>query len=264
MSRIESRFEELKRLNKKALITFVTAGDPDRDTTMALVREMEGCGADIIELGIPYSDPIAEGPIIQAANERALKHSIKIRDILEMTARLRMETQVPIVYLLYFNCILQYGPEKFFRDCSEAGVDGLIIPDLPFEERWELEDLTGRYPLDIITLVAPTSKDRIRQIARDAKGFLYCVSSLGVTGERKEFGTDFEEFFSFINENVTIPKAIGFGISTPEQVSRLKGYSDGLIVGSAIVRLVGESSNRREAVEKVGKFIRELRAALDE
>ncbi|MCX7711540.1 MAG: tryptophan synthase subunit alpha, partial [Clostridia bacterium] len=177
---------------------------------------------------------------------------------------MRGVVSVPLVYLLYYNCILQYGTEKFFTDCAESGIDGLIIPDLPYEERDEIEEVASRYPVDLITLVAPTSKDRIEQVVKNARGFLYCVSSLGVTGVRSNFDTNFEEFFSDINKYAPIPTAIGFGISTPDHVRQLKHYSDGLIVGSAIVRQVERSANKDEAVLNVGSFVRSLREAMDE
>lgn len=263
MSRIEKKFKELKEKNRKALITFVTAGDPTLKATAEIVKEMEKRGADLIELGIPYSDPIAEGPVIQLANARALKNNIRIKDIMDAVKEMRKEVKVPLVYLLYFNCILQYGPEKFFEDCEKSGIDGLIIPDLPFEERDEIEDVAAEYGVDIITLVSPTSRDRMERIAKNAKGFLYCVSSLGVTGMRKDFSTNFEEFFSLINRCTDIPKAIGFGISTPEHIRQLKGYCDGLIVGSAIVKQVERSSCEEEAVKNVGEFVQTLRQAMD-
>ncbi|MDP4092690.1 MAG: tryptophan synthase subunit alpha [Bacillota bacterium] len=264
MGRIQDKFDELKNINTKALITFVTAGDPTIEATKKIVSEIEQKGADLIELGIPYSDPIAEGPVIQAANIRALKNDIKIKNIMDAVMEMRTQVKVPIVYLLYYNCIFQYGADKFFDDCKNSGVDGVIIPDLPFEEQDEIKDTALKYSIDIISLVSPTSKDRVERIARSARGFLYCVSSLGVTGTRESFDTNFEEFFSIINKSVTIPTALGFGISTPEHIKKLKGYCDGLIVGSAIVRRVGESSTEDEAVAKVGEFVSSLRSAMDE
>jgi tryptophan synthase alpha chain len=264
MNRIEKKFIELKEKKKKALISFLTAGDPTLEVTIKLVKEMENKGADIIEIGIPYSDPIAEGPVIQLANTRALKNDIKIKHIMEAVCEMRKSVQVPLLYLLYFNCILQYGPENFFKACNESGIDGVIIPDLPYEEQGEIENIALKYKVIIITLVSPTSKERIEKIAKGAKGFLYCVSSLGVTGVRKDFNTNFEEFFSYINKVTSVPKALGFGISTPEHIKMLKGYCDGLIIGSAIVKLIGESDNGEEAVIKVGKYIESLRKAIDE
>lgn len=263
MGRIEDKFNELKKAGRKALITFITAGDPDIGTTVRLVKEMEDRGADIIELGIPYSDPIAEGPVIQAANERALSRALKIKDVMTAVRTMRETVKVPLLYLLYYNSILKYGPDRFFRECSEAGVDGLIIPDLPYEEKDELEEFTAKYGIVMITLVSPVSNERIERIARDAKGFLYCVSSLGVTGVRQSFATDFREFFSIIDRATGIPKAIGFGISTPEHILALKGYCDGLIVGSAMVRQVEAGKTPDEAVENVGRYTAELRKAMD-
>jgi len=263
MNRIEDAFKKLKAKSRKGLITFVTAGDPDLTTTVKLVCEMEKQGADIIELGIPYSDPIAEGPTIQAANERALRHAIKIDDVMGAVVEMRKTVKAPLLFLLYYNCVLQYGPRRFFQACLDSGVDGLIIPDLPFEERAELDNLVSDFPVAVISMVAPTSKERIQNICAQAEGFLYCVSSLGVTGVRSDFKTDFKEFFSYINRYCHIPKALGFGISTPEQVADLKQYCDALIVGSAIVRRVGESKNPEEAARRVGEFTAELRSALD-
>ena len=263
MGRIEDKFSELKRAGKKALITFITAGDPDIDTTVRLVQEMENKGADIIELGIPYSDPIAEGPVIQAANERALSKGLKIKDVMAAVGIMRENVKVPLLYLLYYNSILQYGPDRFFRECSEVGIDGLIIPDLPYEEKDELDEFSSRYGIIRITLVSPVSNERIEKIARDAQGFLYCVSSLGVTGVRQGFDTDFTEFFSMIDRATNIPKALGFGISTPEHILALKGYCDGLIVGSAMVRKVNAGRTPDEAVENAGLYTAELRKALD-
>lgn len=263
MGRIEDKFSELKKTGRKALITFITAGDPDIETTIRLVREMEDKGADIIELGIPYSDPIAEGPVIQAANERALSKGLKIKDVMAAVVKTRESVKVPLLYLLYYNSILQYGPDRFFKQCSEVGIDGLIIPDLPYEEKDELEEYSSRYGIVIITLVSPVSNERIKKIARYARGFLYCVSSLGVTGVRQGFDTDFREFFSMIDKATDIPKALGFGISTPEHILALKGYCDGLIVGSAMVRKVEAGRTPDEAVENAGLYTAELRGALD-
>lgn len=264
MGRIEDKFRELKQIDKKALITFLTAGDPDIEATIKIVKEMEQKGADIIELGIPYSDPIAEGPVIQKANTRALINGIKIKDIMNMVVEIRKEVKVPILYLLYYNCVLQYGIERFFEDCLKSGVDGLIIPDLPFEERDELDEKISEYNIDIITLVSPTSEGRIEKIVKNAKGFLYCVSSVGVTGMRSEFNTDFEEFFKKIDKATNIPKALGFGISTTEHVKDLKKYCDGLIVGSAIVKQVEKSRSVEETVKNVGDFVQALREAIDQ
>lgn len=180
-----------------------------------------------------------------------------------MVKEVREDVKVPLLYLLYFNCILQYGIRKFFKDCITSGIDGLIIPDLPYEESGEISDIAEEYNLDIITLVSPTSKERMEKVAKNAKGFLYCVSSLGVTGMRKDFNTDFNEFFSYINKYSKIPKALGFGISTREHINKLKGYCDGLIVGSAIVKQVEKSITINEAIENVGNLVNSFRDELD-
>jgi tryptophan synthase alpha chain len=264
MNRIGEKFKELKDKNKKALITFVTAGDSTLEDTKKLVKEMERQGADLIELGIPYSDPIADGPVIQRASDRALKNKVKITDIMQTVKEIRLDVKVPLLYMLYFNCIYQYGVERFFDDCRKSGIDGVIIPDLPFEETDEIADIGEKYSIDIISFLTPTSKERIEKIGKKAKGFLYCVSSLGITGSRNSFDTDFEQFFSNVNTYVNIPTAIGFGISTTEHIRKLKKYADGLIVGSAIVKLIENSSNIQEAVTVVGSFVSTLRKAMDE
>lgn len=264
MNRIKERLTKVKEQNKKALITFVTAGDPDLATTIDLVLAMENSGADIIELGIPYSDPIAEGPVIQRANERALKHGIRTVNVFETVGKIREHSQIPLLFLLYYNCILKYGADKFFAHCKQYGVDGVIIPDLPFEQRGEIDADAKRYGIYIISLVAPTSGNRIEKIASSAEGFLYCVSSTGVTGVRNSFSTDFEQFFKTINRYTKIPTAIGFGISTPDHIKLLKGYSDGLIVGSAVVKETEQGTDAKNAVERVGAFVERLRKALDE
>lgn len=263
MSRISDKFAELRNLNKKALITFVTAGDPDIKTTTGIIKEMVFCGADIVEIGIPDSNPVAEGPVIQRANCRALKNKINLCDVFCMVEELRLSINNPLIFLLYYNSILQYGTDKFFHDCASKGVDGLIIPDLPYEEQSEIEAPASANSIDIISIVAPTSKDRIEQIVRNAKGFLYCVSSLGVTGVRSEFKTNFDEFFQYISRYAKIPKAIGFGISTPEHVEMLRDYCDGLIIGSALVEKIEQSMDGDEAVKNAGEFTRLLRKALD-
>jgi tryptophan synthase alpha chain len=263
MNRISHKFAELGNLNKKALITFVTAGDPDLKTTGKIIKEMVNCGADIVEIGVPYSDPIAEGPVIQRANSRALRNNINIKSIFGMVEELRSQVNIPLLFLLYYNSMLQYGLEKFFHDCAIWGIDGVIIPDLPFEEREEAEVPASACSIDIISIVTPTSKDRIEQIVKDARGFLYCVSSLGVTGVRKEFKTDFDEFFTYIDRYTKIPKAIGFGITTPEHAAILKNYCDGLIIGSAIVAKIEQSRDGDEAVKNAGDLTRLFRNVLD-
>ncbi|MBZ4644794.1 MAG: tryptophan synthase alpha chain [Petroclostridium sp.] len=263
MTRIERKFEILKANNQKALITYITAGDPDLEVTKQLVLEMERKGADIIELGIPYSDPVADGPVIQRAAQRALSKKIKIKNIMDMVREIRKETQIPLLYLLYFNCMLQYGIEKFISECSETGIDGLIIPDLPYEESKDVKDIAARYNVNIISLIAPTSTGRIKKIVQDAKGFIYCVSSTGVTGTREQFKTNFYEFMEEIKKYSDTPKAIGFGISSPEQAKEIKNYCEGVIVGSAIVRIIEDYNQSSEVIDKVGEFVSQLKAALN-
>ena len=263
MNRIDEKFNELKKMGKKALITFVTAGDPDINTTRDIVKEMALKGADIIELGVPFSDPVAEGPVIQAANTRALSKGLKIGDIMAAVKDLRRDVKIPLLYLLYFNSILQYGIGRFFENCKASGIDGVIIPDLPFEERKEIEEFADANDIIVITLVSPVSGDRIQMISRNARGFLYCVSSLGVTGVRKDFNTDFDEFFSHIDRATDIPKVLGFGISSVEQVNALKNYCDGVIIGSAIVKIIENCENPADAIKSTGVFVRQMRKALD-
>ncbi|MFT8888198.1 MAG: tryptophan synthase subunit alpha [Ethanoligenens sp.] len=261
--RIGEMFARQKQAGKKALITFVTAGDPDIATTEELVLAMEKSGANLVELGIPFSDPVAEGPVIQAANIRALSNGLKIDGVFGAVEHLRDKTQVPLVFLMYINCIFNYGKDRFFKRCRETGVDGVIIPDLPYEEKGEVSAQAAEYGIKLISLVAPTSHARIQKIAEQAEGFLYCVSSLGVTGTRSSFKTDFETFFSLINQYTAAPTALGFGISSPEQARELKQYADGIIVGSAIVRLVGAAATPEEAVQSVTDFTASLREGLD-
>jgi tryptophan synthase alpha chain len=262
--RIKTMFDRKKAAGKKALITFMTAGDPNIGATARMVLAMEAAGADLVELGIPFSDPVAEGPVIQQANIRALSKGLRTDGIFDAVAELRTKTQIPLVFLLYINCIFKYGTEHFFKRCAETGVDGVIVPDLPFEEKGEITAEAAFYGIKIISLVAPTSHGRIEMIASAAEGFLYCVSSLGVTGTRNSFETDFEEFFSAINRSTAVPTALGFGISTPEQAGALKKYADGIIVGSAIVRLIAKAKSINDAVETVSAFVWSLRQALDQ
>jgi len=260
MNRIDKAFRNLKLNNQKALITFVTAGDPNIETTEKLVLEIVKDGADIVELGVPFSDPVAEGPVIQAASERALKNGANLMQIFALVKRLRQKINVPILLMMYLNCIFKFGKERFFSMCEECGIDGVIVPDMPFEEKAEIEAEAKEYGIFSISLVAPTSQERIKTIAQESEGFLYCVSSLGVTGQRNDFSTDFNEFFSVINKYAKVPTALGFGISSPEQVKELKQYCDGIIVGSAIVKIVekyGENS-----VKPTGEFVQSLKKAL--
>ncbi len=234
MSNIENAFK-----NGKAFIPFITCGDPNLETTIKIVRTMQDAGADLIELGIPFSDPTAEGPVIQDANIRALKNKFSTDDIFEMVRDLRKDITIPLVFMTYANVVFSYGIEKFVKTASEIGIDGIILPDVPFEERDEFLGICDNYDIDFISLIAPTSEDRIELIARDARGFLYIVSSLGVTGVRNNITTDISSMVELVkNANPNIPSAVGFGISTPEQAFNMTRTADGAIVGSAIVRIV--------------------------
>lgn len=255
MSNIASAFA-----NGKAFIPFVTCGDPDLETTAALVRTMAEAGADLIELGIPFSDPTAEGPVIQGANMRALAGGVTTDKIFDMVRDLRRDITVPMVFMTYANVVFTYGTERFVSVCRDIGMDGLILPDLPFEEKDEFAPVCRAYGIDIISLVAPTSADRIAMIAREAEEFLYVVSSLGVTGTRSEITTDLASIIRVVRENTSIPCAIGFGISTPEQARKMAALSDGVIVGSAIVRLVEQYG--REAVPYVREYVAEMKTVV--
>lgn len=262
-SRITKKFEELKKDNKKALITYVTSGDPDRATTINLVLKMEEAGADIVELGIPYSDPLADGPVIQRASERALKGGTNIDNVFSMVSSIREKTQIPLVFLVYYNSIFKFGIEKFLKKCSDSGIDGLIIPDLPLEERREIKDLMKEYPIDLIALVALTSEDRVRDIVLGSEGFIYCISSKGVTGTRTHFDDELLKLVQQVKKYTEIPLAIGFGISDEKAIKDLKPLSDGLIVGSAIIKKVEEGIKEGGIEERVFQFVKNLKKAVD-
>ena len=255
MSRIQEAFS-----HGKAFIPFITCGDPDLDTTEKAVLEAVQNGADLVELGIPFSDPTAEGPVIQEASLRALTGGVTTDQIFEMVRSLRSQTDVPLVFMTYANVVFSYGSRRFFTKCAEIGIDGLILPDLPFEEKDEFLPLTYSYGVDLISLIAPTSAERIAMIAKEAEGFIYLVSSLGVTGMRSEITTDLDSIVKVIREVTDTPVAIGFGISTPEMAAKMAAKADGAIVGSAIVKLIAAYGT--EAPEKVGAFVKEMKAAL--
>ncbi len=261
MSRIQTTFQKLKEENKKALITYITCGDPNLNTTTELVLSMEKSGADIVELGIPYSDPLADGPVIQRASQRALSSETNIDTILETVARLREKTDIPLAFLLYYNSMFAYGIEKFLNHFKGL-IDGLIIPDLPLEERTELKELMNDYSMDLIPLVAPTSKNRIQQVVQDASGFVYCVSSLGVTGKRAGFDPNIKAFIDGVKKYTSTPLAIGFGISNEEDIKSLKHLSDGLIVGSAIIQRIEDNIENGTVIDAVSDFTKQLKSAL--
>ena len=223
---------------------------------------MEKAGADIIELGIPYTDPLADGPVNQAASARALMNGVTLSDILETVRRLRKVTNIPIAFLLYFNCVLQYGIDRLLSDCVACGVDGLVIPDLPYEERIKYESIFSNYDVDIIPLVTPVSGPRTSKIVGGSSGFVYCVTSAGTTGVRSGFDTDFDSFLSDVKKHTNTPRVLGFGISTPEHIKALKGYAEGLIVGSAIVKKMDTDQSKRDMIETVAAFVGALKQAM--
>ena len=255
MSNIRKAFQ-----NGKAFIPFITCGDPDLETTGKVVRAAVANGADLIELGIPFSDPTAEGPVIQAANMRALAGGVTTDQIFSFVAELRRDVRVPLVFMTYANVVFSYGAEKFIAACRDLSVDGLILPDVPFEEKNEFLPLCRKYGVDLISMIAPTSENRIAMIAKEAEGFLYIVSSLGVTGTRSEIKTDLASIVKVVRENTDVPCAIGFGISTPEQAKKMAAISDGAIVGSAIIKLL--AAHGTDAADYVGTYVGEMKAAL--
>ena len=255
MSNISKAFQ-----NGKAFIPFITCGDPDLATTEAVVRVAVENGADLIELGIPFSDPTAEGPVIQGANLRALNGGIKTDMIFEFVKKIRVDIQIPMVFMTYANVVYSYGAEKFISNCKEVGIDGLILPDLPFEEKDEFLPICHKYGVDLISLIAPTSANRISMIAKEAEGFIYLVSSLGVTGTRSEITTDLGSIVKVIRENTDIPCAIGFGISTPEQAKKMADLSDGAIVGSAIIKQLEKYGT--DAPKYIGEYVKSMKDAI--
>ncbi len=255
MSRIREAFA-----GGKAFIPFITCGDPDLDTTLAAVKACAENGADLIELGIPFSDPTAEGPVIQGANLRALRGGVTTDKIFELVRNLRREVTVPMVFMTYANVVFSYGAERFISTCREIGMDGLILPDLPFEEKEEFLDVCHKYGIDLISLIAPTSQNRIAMIAREAEGFIYVVSSLGVTGTRSEIKTDLASIVEVIRASTDTPCAIGFGISTPEQARKMAGIADGAIVGSAIIKILEKYG--KDAPPYVGEYVKSMKDAV--
>ena len=255
MSNINKAFE-----NVKAFIAFITCGDPDLETTAAAVRAAAQNGADLIELGIPFSDPTAEGPVIQGANLRALKGGVTTDKIFEFVKELRCDVKIPMVFMTYANVVFSYGAERFISACQAIGIDGLILPDLPFEEKEEFQPLCQKYSVDLISLIAPTSQNRIAMIAKEAEGFLYIVSSLGTTGARNSITTDLSSIVKLVRENTDIPCAIGFGISTPAQAREMGNLADGVIVGSAIVKYLEQYG--KEAPKHIGAYVKSMKDAM--
>lgn len=255
MNRILHAFE-----NGKAFIPFITCGDPSMEITEQLVYAMEKAGADLIELGIPFSDPTAEGPVIQASSLRAMEGGVTTDQVFAMTANIRKNSQIPIVFMTYANVVFSYGTDRFLKKASEVGIDGVILPDIPFEEKAEFDTVCKKYGLAFISMIAPTSNDRVRMIAKEAEGFIYCVSSLGVTGVRNEITTDIGAMVRLVKEVTDVPCAVGFGISTPKQAEEMAAAADGVIVGSAIVKLCGQYGS--ECVQHVAEYVKSMKDAL--
>lgn len=244
----------------KAFVAFITCGDPDLETTAKVVRSAVENGADLIELGIPFSDPTAEGPVIQGANLRALSGGVTTDKIFDLVRDLRQDVTVPMVFMTYANVVYSYGAERFISTCSDIGIQGLILPDLPFEEKGEFLDLCHQYEVDLVSLIAPTSENRIAMIAKEAEGFVYLVSSLGVTGTRTEIQTDLTSIVETIRDHTDVPCAIGFGIARPDQARAMASLSDGAIVGSAIIKIIEQYG--KEAAGPVGEYVKSMKDAI--
>ena len=255
MSKISDAFK-----NGKAFIGFVTAGDPDLETSEKIMVKMAQAGCDLIEIGIPFSDPIAEGPVIQEANIRSLSQGTTTDKVFELTQKVSKQVDIPLVYMTYLNVLFKYGYDRFLERAKNSGISGVIIPDLPFEEKEELQSVADKYGIDVISLIAPTSENRIKMIAAQARGFVYVVSSLGVTGVRSEIKTDLAAITKAVKEATDIPAAIGFGINTPEQAKKYAAVADGVVVGSAIVRIVAEHG--KNAPEKVYDYVKAMKDAI--
>lgn len=255
MRKIKDAFQ-----NGKAFIPFITCGDPDLNTTAAAVRAAVANGADLIELGIPFSDPTAEGPVIQRANVRALANGVTTEKIFDLVRELRKDVFIPLVFMTYVNVVFSYGTERFLTVCEEIGIDGLILPDLPFEEKEEFTVPCQQRHVALISMIAPTSANRIAMIAREAEGFLYIVSSLGVTGVRSQIQTDLSGMMKVVRENTDIPCAIGFGISEPEQAKQMASLADGVIVGSAIIKILEQYGT--DAPQQIGAYVQRIKNAI--
>jgi tryptophan synthase alpha chain len=263
MSRIERKFSALKTKGEKALICFLTAGDPSLEKTREIILGMEAAGVDCVEIGVPFSDPTADGPIIQAASQRALKNNATLAAILKMIESIRKTSEIPIVLFGYYNPILSYGTERFATKAKEAGVDGILVVDLPPEEAAELRQFTDPQGIDFISLIAPTTSiERVRKIAAHATGFLYYISVTGVTGTARPQIAEVKKDVERIRKVTQLPLAIGFGISTPEQAKEIAPYADGIVVGSAIVKMIEENSRKEDLVSVVSQYAREMKKAI--
>lgn len=262
MTRIDQKFETLRASGSKAFIPYVTAGDPDLATTTRLILALEKAGADVIELGVPFSDPIADGPVIQRATERALAHNVSLKDTLRVSEEVRRQSQVPLLIMSYYNPLLRYGLERLARDAAKAGIDGILATDLTIEESGEFVEIMRGAGLNTAFLAAPTStSDRIKKIAATSTGFLYAVSRTGVTGEKQELPADLKEFLRTLRSHTRQPIAVGFGVSQPEHVRAVWQEADAAVVGSAIVREIEQNIGRTDIVERVAAFAGRLKGA---
>lgn len=259
MNKIDLRFKKLKEENKKALIPFIAMGDKTLSETVEMVKILESAGADIVELGIPFSDPLADGPVIQDAYHRALTSGIKIKDMIKTIKVITSSVNIPIVIMVYYNVVYCKGVDKFIDILGEAGVSGLIVPDVPLEERDELLAACENNNIDLIPLVAPTSKERITKIVENSKGFVYCVSHAGTTGEQKHISSNIKEYLQEVKNNATTPICVGFGISSVETANAVKEYCDGVIIGSAIVKRIGSDDTFEERKKDVYNFVKEIK-----
>lgn len=255
MNRIAEAF-----YNQKAFIGFLTAGDPSLEKSEEYILEMARAGADLIEIGIPFSDPVAEGEVIEKADQRALAAGTTTDGVFELAARVRVKVNIPLVLLTYLNPVFTYGYERFFQKCEESGIDGIIIPDLPFEERGEIAGIAKAHGVIPITMIAPTSEERIQKLAEQAEGFIYLVSSMGVTGVRSEIVTDLPKIVSKIRKATDVPVAVGFGVARPEQAKEIASFADGAIVGSKIVSLIEQCGDK--AAEPLYGYVKEMKEAV--
>lgn len=255
MNRIENTFK-----NKKAFIPFITAGYPNLKKTEDYIGEMVSAGADLIEIGIPFSDPVAEGPVIQKSSKKALEEGTNLDNIFELVKNVRKRVAIPLVFMTYINPIFKYGYDKFFEQCAKTGIDGIIVPDLPFEEKDEILVYAKKYDVKIISLIAPTSQERIEEIAKSAEGFLYVVSSMGVTGVREEIKTDLQSILKSVKKVTNVPACVGFGIHSPEQANKISKFSDGVIVGSAIIKLIEKYGTNAD--KYIFEYVKSMKEAI--
>jgi tryptophan synthase alpha chain len=263
MGRIEQKFAELKRERQAALIPFVTAGDPDLGATLEILHSLERGGADLIELGIPFSDPTADGPAIQRSSERALRNALSLPKVLSLIKEFRRRSELPLILFGYYNPFFRYGLKNFCREAAAAGADGVLCVDLPPEESGELKQWTDPRGLDVIFLLSPTSgPERIRQAAKHGSGFIYYVSVTGVTGARKTLSGELQDQVARVRRGTALPVGVGFGISTPRQAAWISGFADAAVVGSALVQIIETAKSKRQKAEHAGKFVARLKSAM--